>query len=274
MPQSRHNHPVMRQLISILLLCCLAQAADAKPLLKPVPLPRPRPHIWVEPKSFAEAIAGLDFDASKVTGQPTDCDERLAAISEQVPMPRLIGPGACGGSDMVELKAVLLADKSRITVTPPAMITCRMAESLAGWLRDDAAPRVAKLGSTLVGIENYDAYECRSRNRIAGAKLSEHAHGKALDVRALHLADGRRLALTDINVDKPLRVGLQATACRRFTTVLGPGDPFHSGHIHLDVIQRRNGYRVCQWNVLEPPPLPGKQPVPLPRPRPAVAAAR
>jgi hypothetical protein len=274
MPQSRHNHPVMRQLIPILLLCCLAQAADAKAVLKPVPLPRPRPHIWVEPKSFAEAIAGLDFDASKVTDQPTDCDERLAAISEQVPMPRLIGPGACGGSDMVELKAVLLADKSRITVTPPAMITCRMAESLAGWLRVDAAPRVAKLGSTLVGIENYDAYECRSRNRIAGAKLSEHAHGNALDVRALHLADGRRLALTDINVDKPLRVGLQATACRRFTTVLGPGDPFHSGHIHLDVIQRRNGYRVCQWNVLEPPPLPGKQPVPLPRPRPAVAAAR
>ena len=75
---------------------------------------------------------------------------------------------------------------------------------------------------------------------MPGAKLSEHAHGDALDVRALHLADGRRLELTDVRVDKPLREGLRESACHRFTTVLGPGDPtFHEGHIHLDVIQRR-----------------------------------
>jgi hypothetical protein len=273
MPQSRHTHAVMRLPIAIFLFFCIAQTAAAEPVPQPVPLPRPRPHIWVEPRSFAEAIAGLDFDATKVTSKPTACDQRLVGLSEHVPMPRLIGPGACGGNDMVELKAVLLTDKSRITVNPPALITCAMAESLAGWLREEAAPRVAKLGSTLIGIENYDAYECRSRNRIPGAKLSEHAHGKALDVRAFDLADGRRLALTDVHVDKPLRDGLQATACRRFATVLGPGDPYHSGHIHLDVIARRGGYRVCQWKVLEPPP-PEKAPVPLPRPRPSIADAR
>lgn len=260
----------MRPLIAILLLCCVAQAAAAEPVAEPVPLPRPRPPIWVEPRSFEEAIAGLDFDASTVTSKPTDCDRRLVDVSEHVLMPRLIGPGACGGGDMVELSAVRLADKSRVAVNPPAMITCAMAELLSGWLREEVAPAVAKLGSTLVAVENYDAYECRSRNRIVGAKLSEHSHGKALDVRALHLADGRRLALTDVHVDKPLREGLQATACHRFTTVLGPGDPFHAGHIHLDVIERRNGYRVCQWNVLEPPPPP--ETVPLPRPRPAIAA--
>ena len=61
-------------------------------------------------------------------------------------MPRLIGPATCGGDDMVELKAVLLADKSRVAVNPPALLNCGMAESLATWLRDEAAPRAAKLG--------------------------------------------------------------------------------------------------------------------------------
>jgi hypothetical protein len=146
------------------------------------------------------------------------------------------------------------------------MLNCGMAESFSTWLRDEAAPRAAKLGSPLASIENYDSYECRPRNRIIGAKLSEHSHGLAIDVRAFHLADGRRLELTDVTVDKPLRVELQETACHRFTTVLGPGDPFHEGHIHLDVIQRSRGYRICQWEVREPPP-----PIPLPRPRPSEA---
>jgi hypothetical protein len=230
------------------------------------PVPLPRPPIAIEPRTFAEAIAGLDFDAAAVTGAPTGCDERLAGLAEAKPMPRLIGPGACGGGDMVEISAVRLPDKSRVAIRPPALLTCAMAESLAGWLRDDAAPRAAELGSALTAIENYDSYDCRSRNRVRGAKVSEHSHGQAIDVRAFHLADGRRLELTDAVVDKPLRTALHDSACHRFTTVLGPGDPFHENHIHLDVIQRSRGYRICQWDVREPP-----RPIPLPRPRPAEA---
>jgi hypothetical protein len=164
---------------------------------------------------------------------------------------------------------VLLPDKSRVAINPPALLTCGMAESLASWLRDEAAPRATKFGSPLTAIENYDSYECRPRNRIPGAKLSEHAHGDAIDVRAFHLADGRRLELTDARVDKPLREDLHDGACHRFSTVLGPGaDAHHDGHIHLDVIQRQRGYRICQWEVREPPP-----PIPLPRPRPVEADA-
>jgi hypothetical protein len=269
MPQSEPDIVHMRLLLAIAWfagLGCGLALADG------VPLPRPRPAMWTEPHSFAEAAAGAgpDFNSAAMTAEPTDCDKRLAAMAVLKPMPRLIGPGACGGADMVELDAVLTPDKARIAVKPAALLNCGMAESLASWLRDEVAPRAAKLGSPLNAIENYDSYECRPRNRLVGAKLSEHAHGEALDVRALHLADGRRLELTDPNVDKPLRQALHDTACHRFTTVLGPGEPFHEGHIHLDVIARRGGYRICEWDVREP----GPPAIPLPRPRPALADAR
>jgi hypothetical protein len=231
----------------------------------------------VEPRSFAEAVAGLECDAGAVTAAPTPCNERLAAMAEIEPMPRLIGPGACGGLDLVLVNAVVLTGKTRVAITPAPLLHCAMAESLAAWLREEVAPRAAKLGSQLKRIENYDSYQCRSRNRRPGAKLSEHAHGNALDLRAIHLADGRRFSFTDVTVDKSLRDGLRESACQRFTTVLGPGDPHHEEHIHLDVIQRRSGYRICQWEVRTPPPPPPKvavgevdPSVPLPRPRPAI----
>jgi hypothetical protein len=35
----------------------------------------------------------------------------------------------------------------------------------------------------------------------------------------------------------------------RFTTVLGPGaDRAHEFHLHVDLAERRNGYRLCQWS--------------------------
>ena len=45
------------------------------------------------------------------------------------------------------------------------------------------------------------------------------------------------------------------SVCARFTTVLGPGsDGYHEDHIHLDLMERRNNYRICQWNVWDPMP--------------------
>ena len=252
--------------------CGVPAAASAD-----VPLPRPKPpisHQPAAPRSFAEAVAGLDLDSAAMSGEPTPCDSRLAAMADIELVPRLIGPGACGGSDMVMLEAVRLPDKSRVVVEPAPLLRCSMAESLAAWLRDEVAPRLAKLGSPLRKVENFDSYECRSRNRIKGAKLSEHANGNAIDVRAFYLADGRRIDPTDAKADEPLREALRETACHRFTTVLGPGEPYHSGHIHLDIIERRAGYRMCQWAVRGPtPPELAKLPVPLPVPRPAAAGA-
>jgi len=52
--------------------------------------------------------------------------------------------------------------------------------------------------------------------------------------------------------------------------VLGPAsDGFHENHVHVDLAERRSGYRLCQWAVRD-----GSEVVPLPRERPADAPPR
>jgi hypothetical protein len=261
----------MRVLFALL---WLAGAGGSIAVAEEVPLPRSRPQIWVEPRSFRDA-AGPDFDSAAATSEPTECDTRILAIAVTEPLPRLIGPDACGGSDMLRLVAALRPDGSRIEIRPAPVLRCAFAESVAAWLRDEAAPRVDKLGAPLRTVETFDDFECRGRNRVAGAKLSEHGKGNAVDVRSFTLADGRSIGLTDVSVAKDFRDEIRDSACRRFTTVLGPGaDAQHESHIHLDLIERSHGYRMCQWDVREPQKTEVAAQVPLPPPRPAVPATR
>jgi hypothetical protein len=275
----------MRWAIALLWLaglgCGIAAAEDEpEPSVTPawaghVPLPRPRPPLWAEPQSFREA-AGPDFNSADVTSEPSDCRKRLEVIAAIEPMPRLIGPGACGGSDVVQLNAVQRAGQARIELRPAPVLRCAMAESLAAWIQDEAVPRLGKTGMALRAVETYDDFECRGRNRVEGAKLSEHGKGNAVDVRAFTLADNRVIGLTDMAVPKEVRESIRESACGRFTTVLGPGsDGHHENHIHLDIAERRQGYRICQWDVREPPPPAelASALVPLPIPRPAIADA-
>lgn len=246
-----------------------------------IPLPRPRPPIWAEPQSFAEA-AGPDFNSADVTSEPSDCRKRLETIAAIEPMPRLIGPGVCGGGDMVRLDTVLLAGNARVAIKPAPYLRCAMAESLASWVRDEAAPQLSKAGLALRDVNTYDDYECRGRNRVVGAIISEHGKGNAVDVRAFTFIDGHVMSLTDMTAPKDLRASLRESACHRFTTVLGPGsDGYHESHIHFDDAERHNGYRICQWDVREPPPPPAEvasaqiagEQVPLPTPRPVIPGA-
>lgn len=220
-----------------------------------VPLPPPRPTAEPEPHTFAEA-AGPNFDTADVTSTPSDCDQRLSTIAVIELLPRLIGPGDCGGRDMVEMNAVVLPNRREIEIRPTAVLRCPMAESFAAWIRDEVSADAATLGTKLRDVETYGSYACRGRNGVADAKLSEHAKGNAIDVRSLVLAGGRHIELADMTVAKSLREELRDSACHRFTTVLGPGaDSHHNSHIHLDILERTHGYRICEWDVREPPPV-------------------
>ncbi|HWV55607.1 extensin family protein [Pseudorhodoplanes sp.] len=200
--------------------------------------------------------------------EPSACQIRVAdKIAVIQPLPSFGGPGDCGASDVVKLEAIIQPDKSRVVVSPPATIRCSMAEALATWVREDLTEMTGQFGSAPRALDNYASYDCRGRNRVAGAKISEHGLANAIDVRGVHLANGRFADFTDRKLAREFREAVRKSVCARFTTVLGPGsDGHHETHIHVDLAQRRGGYRLCQWNVLDPA---GE--VPLPRPRPEEA---
>jgi hypothetical protein len=225
----------------------------------PIPLPRPRPILPVPDETAAEPRG------------PSECQLRMTAdIAVIEPLPHVTGANGCGIDDPVRLSAVMTKDKVRVAITPAATLRCTMAEALAHWIREDVAPTAATLGAPLGGVANFDSYECRGRNRAIGGKISEHGKGNAIDIRSVTLANGKSYELTDIAVAKDMRERLKASACVRFTTVLGPAsDGFHENHVHVDIAERRSGYRICQWAVRDASDV-----IPLPRERPEEAPPR
>jgi len=221
-----------------------------------VPLPRARPAEApaAEPdKSGARKQTPADTDkpdeqaAPAAPPPPSAC--RLA-LTEEIAIapsiPDIHDAGGCGGEDLVRLEAVVLPDKRRVSVKPAAILRCPMASAIAEWIRTDIAPLAASLGSIIGDLDNFDSYECRGRNRMVGGRLSEHGRANALDVRALKLASGRSISLTDRTVSRSFRESVLHSMCARFSTVLGPGsDGYHEDHIHLDLMERRNNYKIC-----------------------------
>jgi hypothetical protein len=253
-------------IIAVVMLADLAAAQS-------IPLPRPKP-------SSITATA-------KPVPPPAPSACRLRLTPERAIAPSIDpieGPGECGGTDMVRLEAVVLADSSRVEISPPAVLRCTMAEAIADWVREDLADlAMQNLDSGVRVIRNFASYHCRSRNNIFGALMSEHGRGNALDIRAITLANGKTVDPTDPQVSRDFREGWKKSVCNRFSTVLGPGsDGFHENHIHVDLMQRRNGYRaMCQWDIRvpekAPPPaldLASVGAVPLPPRRPKINPPR
>lgn len=137
-----------------------------------------------------------------------------------------------------------------VTLEPPAVLTCAMAEATARFVRDKAAPAVTQeFGSQLVSIRQVSSYVCRPRNGTE--TLSEHAFANALDWGELVLADGNTIEIHAHGHAEPRRRRLIETirkeACGPFRTVLGPGsDADHADHFHFDMAQRRNDGTFCQ----------------------------
>jgi hypothetical protein len=255
----------------------MASALAAKS--ETVPLPRARPPVLED-----------HTPAPKAESERSPCQLQLSEIAEFNSMPPITGPGECTASDVVNVNAVVLPDNHRVVFSPVVTLQCSMAEVVAHWIRDDVAPTLDALGMSLRGVDTLESFGCRTFNGISGAKLSEHGHANALDVRSLKIANGIVIELTNATVSKPLREELRETACARFATVLGNGaDAYHENHVHIDLMQRTNNYKICQWNILDPteiaalasknsvvadvsvlPATTQSNGVPVPRPRPPV----
>lgn len=273
---------MLRLLVPLLLLLSIAfaveasetghrqVAAKAKARAEPAPAGGAAvPRIPAVPmEDFAAEPADEPMKDSSKPEPPSACvlriSERIAMVE---PLATFGGPGDCGATDVVRLLAVIQPDGARVTVVPPATLRCAMAEALANWMREDVIAAAAPLGSPLRALDNYASYDCRGRNRLAGARISEHGLANAIDIRGVTLANGTFIGFTDRTLDRAFRETIRKSVCARFTTVLGPGsDGHHETHVHLDLAERRGGYRICQWAVLDPPDT-----IPLPRPRPPEA---
>lgn len=236
-----------------------ALAAANVPLPKPRPADAPRaipaqtkPEAMPADSKPQDAVA----DAPPAAAQPSACRLALTdAVAIAPTIPPIAGPGACGGDDLVRLEAVVLADRSRVPLKPAATLRCKMAAAVAEWVRGDVAAIASEAGTAVATLDNFDSFSCRGRNRVAGARLSEHGRANALDVRGVTFADGRFVSFTDPAAARELREKFLASVCARFSTVLGPGsDGYHEDHVHLDLAERRSGYRICQWAVWEAMP--------------------
>jgi hypothetical protein len=244
-----------------------------------VPLPKPRPAGALtaepdKPEAGSPPPAGTEEPAEQTPPAPQPPSACRLALTEAIAIapsiPDIHGPGGCGGEDLVRLEAVVLPDGHPVSLKPAAILRCTMASAIADWIRTDVAPLTQNLGSEISDLDNFDSFECRGRNRVAGALLSEHGRANALDVRAFKLGNGQSISLTDRTVPRDVRETVLHSVCARFSTVLGPGsDGYHEDHIHLDLMERHNNYKICQWDVYNPLPpvaplLPAERPVEAP----------
>lgn len=161
------------------------------------------------------------------------------------------GSGSCAIDDPVTFRAIVLRDGVKIELDSAVTVSCAFALEVVGWVRDDLPDAIAHENARLAGLVGVGGHACRPRNGMAGAPVSEHATGNALDLTALRLQGGRTVGLTEKDeTTQTLREALRKSACARFATVLGPGaDISHKDHLHLDMRKRPSDFKICQWAI-------------------------
>jgi len=208
--------------------------------------PMPEPFGPPMPEVFGPDLPTPETIKEAETCQALLASDLLVAKSE----PPVSGPGGCGIAEPVRIEAIILKDGTHLPMQPSTLVTCTLAKALGEWIRDDLAPAAQHAGSPIKTILGSDGYECRGRNRIAGAKLSEHGKGTAFDLLGVELTDHRRLLVEHQAEAREFMDTLKTSACARFHTVLGPGsDGFHETHVHVDLAERRSDYRICHWEL-------------------------
>jgi hypothetical protein len=138
----------------------------------------------------------------------------------------------CGVEDPVAVTSV-----SGVRLTQTATVDCSIAKALNSWVDEVAQPA---FDGKLVELQVAAHYICRGRNNKKGARISEHGKGRAIDISAFILSDGKVLTVAN-NYNRLLR-RIYTAACPYFRTTLGPGsDGYHEDHFHFDTSARSGG---------------------------------
>ncbi len=170
------------------------------------------------------------------------CLMRLAATGAvHQPLADMLDGGGCGVTGAVRMSG------GAIPWARPGVVTCNFALALQDFEAAVVQPLArGVLGQPVRKIHHYGTYACRGRNGRAGARLSEHAFGRAIDIAAFELADGSM-----VEVGRHWRgAGRRSEflhrvargACDRFSVVLTPNhDGAHRDHLHVDL----GPWRLC-----------------------------
>ena len=212
---------MVRAIVSLLLVLALA-GCNLLPDGREAPTPRAKAErVVAATPATRQCLAALGGTGARFSAQPDRYYGAGCSTLGAVTVDRSRGDGA------------------EFALSNMGPVTCPTANALAGWARygvDRAARQI--LGSPLERIETMGSYACRN---VAGSnRRSAHATAEAIDVAAFVLADGRRVSVAgdwrggNSKEREFLRV-VQASACKRFGTVLGPEyNAAHADHFHLE----------------------------------------
>jgi hypothetical protein len=213
-----------------------------------VPFSQPAPKASVN-RSWALPHIGLPGfgNGSGMPAEEAQCRRRLKRLGVSF---RDLAPIREGASCGIDYPVQVTSLARGVKLTPAATLTCDMAEELARWTQGDLAPAArGRYLSGIAEISNGSSYSCR---RVRGSgSWSQHSKGKAIDIGAIKLKNGRIIEVERQGVfafrARGLLKSVRGGACQHFSTVLGPGyDRDHRNHFHFDLKDRRNGRSFCR----------------------------
>lgn len=188
------------------------------------PEPEPKKMTRAEKKAAREKERESSSRKGSVCGVAAIKGEKIAPIKAKVK--------GCGLADGVRVTSV-----SGVRLSQSATIDCDTARALNTWVSKVLQPAY---GGDVVELRVAGHYVCRPRNNRSGAKISEHGRGKAIDISAFKLSNGKVLSVLG-GFNKTMRKAHKG-ACGIFGTTLGPGsDGYHEDHLHFDTANHRNG---------------------------------
>ena len=166
------------------------------------------------------------------------------------PQREIDGSGSCGADYPYKVTGLT---EGRVGLSEQVLLNCPMVTSLESWVATVVQPiAMAEFGQPVVTVETFGTYSCRRINHRLRGSMSEHAFMNAIDVSGFRLADGRRFTVkgawyNGAPQEQAFLHTVGAESCKVFNTVLGPQDPSHQDHFHLDLANRsRSGRRVCK----------------------------
>ncbi len=179
------------------------------------------------------------------------CESSLRSLGVQFRVNKpIVGPDDCGSPRPLTITSLQGGIKIKSDVD--MNMRCKTALAFSRWISDVVTPSSKlHLGTKPDEIYLSTTYKCRRRNGVATAKYSEHAYANAIDLLGIRFDDGKSMEIKirkdDSDDMRAFQAAIRGGSCAYFTTVIGPmTNKSHSDHLHLDLAERKGGYRLCE----------------------------